>query len=335
VVRSTRRGIGIVALLATTGVPAMAAAQPDLGHKLPGAVGLDAATQPEPGLYAAYRFGYWDAISARDRSGAKIPVAGFDIDAFAHVIGVGGTLRLDPGVYLGTTLAVPVARISASVDDGRDEIDRFGLGDVYFEPLQIGGRWPWLDVIGSYAFYAPTRQLGREGLGAPQWAHQLSLGATLWFAAEDRFRICALVSYDLHQRKQNVDVTRGDIVQIQGGIGGKLFDVVELGVAGFALWQVTDDRGSELPTALRGRRDRVYGLGPELNLLLPRLGAKIGVRYVRDIGAQGRPEGQLVVAGLSVRFASRRLEKVGARPTSVPAARRDRPGRARPAGSRS
>ena len=110
-----------------------------------------------------------------------------------------------------------------------------------------------------------------------------------------------LVGYEIHQPKIGIDVTRGDILQIQGGIGSTVLGIVDLGLAGYALWQVGDDRGSDLPAALRGRRDRVFGLGPELGILMPMLRAKLGIRYTRDFGVRGRPEGQLVVVGLSFR----------------------------------
>jgi len=297
-----RQAIAAFVLIVTLSAARAVSAQPSVGHKVPGTAGLDAGSQPEPGVYAAYRFVYYDAISLRDRDGRVIPIAGFDMDAFAHVFGVGATVKLGRRLHLGTTVAVPVARLSVSTDEPRASIDTFGLGDVFVEPLRVGGVWSRLDLVTSYAFYAPTRQINREGIGAPQWAHQLSAGGTVYFDRDERVRLSALFSYNLYQRKLGIDITRGDSLQIQGGVGGALFEIVEVGVAGFALWQVRDDRGSDLPPVLRGRRDRVYGIGPEINLLVPKLRAKLGVRYMRDLGVRGRPEGQIVVASLSVRL---------------------------------
>ena len=291
------RGLWLCAALS---VPRGAWAQPNLGHKIPGAVGLDAGTQPEAGVYVASRFLYYDAIRVRDRDGARVPIPGFDIDGYAYAFGVAGTVELESGLLLSFAAAAPVARLSIASGDPRAEVDRFGLGDVFVKPLQLGRRWPRADLLASYAFYAPTRQINRAGLGSPQWSHQLSVGTTLYLDENRRGRISALFSYDLHQRKLDVDVTRGDIVQLQGGVGTTLRKVVEVGIAGYALWQVTDDRGADLPAPLRGRRDRVFGLGPELNVIIPRTRAKLGIRYLRDFGVQGRPEGQIVVVSLSV-----------------------------------
>jgi len=75
--------------------------------------------------------------------------------------------------------------------------------------------------------------------------------------------------------------------------------MLDVGIAGFALWQVADDRGPDLPPALRGARERVLGIGPEIGITIPALRAKLTARYEWDLGARARPEGQVLVASLS------------------------------------
>ena len=125
------------------------------------------------------------------------------------------------------------------------------------------------------------------------------MGGTFFFDDERALRLSALASYNLYHRKLGLDVTRGDSVQIQGGLGGKLFQVLDLGVVGYALWQVRDDSGSDLPVALRGAREQVFGVGPEIGITIPALRAKLTARYAWDLGAQARLEGQVLVVSLS------------------------------------
>jgi hypothetical protein len=289
-------------LFASLSLARVSAAQPSLGQKLPGTAGLDAGSQPEPGVYAAYRFAYYDSIHVRDEHGTVLPLGGLHIDALANVFGLGATVRLGRRLHLGATFAVPIARVTVTTDEPRATVDQFGFGDVFVEPLKIGGVWRRLDLVASYAFYAPTRQINRHGIGAPQWAHQLSAGGTVYFDRDERARLSALLGYNLYQRKHGIEITRGDSLQIQGGIGAAVHDVVEIGVAGYALWQLRDDRGRDLPPVLSGRRERAYGVGPELNVFVPKLRAKLGIRYIRDLGVRGRLEGQLVVVGASFRL---------------------------------
>ena len=276
-----------------------AVADGDLGHRVLGSVGLDAGTQPEEGVYAGDRFFYYSADRLRDRHGDPVPVKGLEIGAYANVVGISGTLKPEGAPYLSSALAVPVAWLSTRADVPPTDVDLFGLGDIFVQPLMVGWRSQRLDTVASYSFYAPTGQAERKGLGQPQWTQQFSMGGTLFFDSERAFRLSALASYNLHHRKIGIDITRGDSVQLQGGLGGRLFQVLDVGLVGYALWQVADDRGSDLPLALRGAREQVFGLGPEIGITIPALRARLTARYEWDLGAQARPEGQVLVVSLS------------------------------------
>ncbi|HTR52720.1 MAG TPA: transporter [Kofleriaceae bacterium] len=115
----------------------------------------------------------------------------------------------------------------------------------------------------------------------------------------DRWRASALASYAINGKKLGVDITRGDTIQIQGGLGGRVHGVLDLGVAGYALWQMTDDRGSALPPQLVGARDRVFGLGPEVDLAVRALHARLWARFEWDLGGEARPVGTILVAGIA------------------------------------
>jgi hypothetical protein len=217
----------------------------------------------------------------------------------SNVTGVSRTFKFNGAFYLSASIAVPIARLSVNSDEPRASIDRFGFGDLFVEPARFGLRLPHFDLVTSYGFYAPTGQAQRSGVGERQWSHQVSAGGTVFFDDHRGWRLSALASYDLYQNKIGIDIRRGDTVQIQGGFGGPLFHLIDAGIAGYALWQVEDDSGSALPLVLRGARDHVTGLGPEIAIALPAIRARLVVRHEWDLSAQSRPKGQILVAGLS------------------------------------
>jgi len=272
----------------------------DLGHRLPGTAGLDAGTQPDVGIYVGDRIVRYASDQVNDRDGSAVPLAGFELDTFANVTGLSGIFEIECGPYVGFSLAVPIVHTSLNIDEPRTSIDRFGLADLFLEPLKVGGRFSHFDAVASYALYAPTRQGERSGVGKPQWSHQLSAGGTIFFDDHRRFRLSALASYLINHKKQDIDITRGQTLQIQGGVGGQLFDILDFGVAGFALWQTTDDTGSDLPKILSGARERVYGLGPEIGVVIPAIQSRFTVRWEWDLGARARPVGNLLLVGLTV-----------------------------------
>lgn len=271
----------------------------DLGHRIPGGVGLDAGTQPEQGLYVGDRVVWFASSRAVDRNGETLPIRNLDIDAFANAFGIAGTVKVRE-LYLTAAIAVPIVKTSLSSDAPQVSIDRLGLGDIFIEPIQIGTRTERFDAIASYAFYVPTRQGARTGVGRPEWSHQLSAGGTLFFDAHRGSRVSLLASYVHPQRKLDIDITRGDTILLQGGAGVNVKRLLDIGVAGYALWQVTDDRGSDLPDMLRGLRERVFGLGPEVDLAIPALRSRVTARLEWDIGGRARPVGRVLFVGLTV-----------------------------------
>lgn len=290
------RALGVAVLLHAS----IAAAQvADLGHRQPGAVGLDAGTEPEQGLYVADRVTWFASSRVNDRSGNQVPIAGLDIDAVANSVGASGTLKIDD-LYLSAAFSIPFVKASLSADDPQASVDRLDLGNVYVEPVKVGTRSARVDGVASYSFYIPTDQGAKSGVGRPQWSHQFSLGGTAFFDERRGWRVSALASYVLNGKKRGIDITRGDTFQIQGGVGGRVHDGLDLGVIGYALWQVTDDSGSDLPPQLAGARDRVFGVGPEVDLMVPAWRSRFTARFAWDLGGEARPVGTLLLVGVTV-----------------------------------
>jgi hypothetical protein len=293
----------LAALAALAAVP-RARAQ-DLGHKIPGLIGLDAGRAPEPGLYLLDRVAGYSADRVRDRHGQEVPVQDLRLRAVANGAGLAVAIELPwARTVMSAAVAVPYAHLSLDVRIPETSIDKLGVGDVYLMPIELGWGRDHFDIVASYDLYMPTEKFtleSGEGVSHGHITHEFAAGGTLATDRDRSFFASALASYELNMRKDGVDITRGDTFQIQGGVGGSLFGGrVEAGLAGYALWQVRADRGADLPDVLRGARDRVFGLGPEIAVLLAPLPAQIRVRYERDLGVRSRPEGQIIVIGLGL-----------------------------------
>lgn len=266
----------------------------DIGHKIPGTLGLDAGVKPRAGISLVDMFVAYGANSAVDRHGNAIPL-GLDLDALAGMLAASVTVDLFrlPISYTAS-LGVPMAHVHASTTRPEASLDRFGLGDVFAQPIKLGFRMWRVDIVAGYAFYAPTGRFEQQGgIGRGHWTHQVSLGGAVYFDGARTWSLSALASHDTNTKKRDVDITRGDTIQIQGGLGKTLFQIFRIGVAGYWLEQTTDDAGSNLPAVFRGARDRVFGLGPELDVAIPQMKGRIVARYEHDFGVLSRPEGQI------------------------------------------
>jgi hypothetical protein len=285
---------------------ALAEAQ-QVGHKFLGGLGLLAGSQPDSGFYVINQFLSYGANEVFDGAGHRIPV-GLDLDVLGNQVGFQVTFRLAPSLYMNASASAPVSHLGRGSNQPEASLDEFGLGDVYVQPIRIGWKMTQVDVVAGYAFYAPTGLYVPQngGIGFGQWTHQFSLGGAVYFDRAKTWNISALASYDLNQRKQGIDITRGDTIQFQGGAGkilrraGKTLPRVNMGLAGYGLRQVRADRGADLPDALRGARELDLGLGPEIDVTVAPIHSQISVRYCRDIEVKARQMGQILVIQLAI-----------------------------------
>jgi hypothetical protein len=84
----------------------VAAGAQNLGHKLPGLLGLEAGRIPEPGLYLVDLAARYQANELRDRNGNLIAFGPFNFSAAANSFGVSYTTRLASNtMFLTMTIA--------------------------------------------------------------------------------------------------------------------------------------------------------------------------------------------------------------------------------------
>jgi hypothetical protein len=298
---SVRRGL--LLLVAALSWTEPVSGQQQLGHKVMGGVGIDAGVQSEPGLYLLERFMWYGADRIKDRNGNTLPVPGLEIEAYANVLGFALTLKPRRWPYLSFAAGAPLAKLKINSSLPEAAIDRAGFGDLFVQPLKLGVREKHFDVVTSYTFYAPTGKFEPRGAGVGRgyWTHQVSLGGAVFLTPARLHRASILASFDFNQKKHSIDITRGNMFQLQGGAGMPLFGPFGAGVAGYALWQVSADHGDDIPPPLRGLRTRVFGLGPEINVFIPALRLRADFRFEWDFGAESRPEGRVFVGGLTQR----------------------------------
>jgi hypothetical protein len=244
----------------------------DLGHKLVGTLGLDAGSQPPPGFYVADRILYYQSDTLRDLHGDRVDIDNLSLHAFANAVGVSGVVAIPQiSTDVSAGIAAPVVSLGAHADRPEVSVEHFGVGDISLKPLQLGWHFWRAGVVAEYSVYIPTGnvEITTSRTVRGQVTHQFSLGGTVNFDAAERWFASALASFQINQRKNGVDITRGEALQIQGGVGVRPTRIWELGVAGCAMWQLQDNTGHDLDPMLRAWRDRVYGVGPEVALLIP------------------------------------------------------------------
>jgi len=281
------------------------------GHYPIGVEGLKAATLPPPGLYLRTYLQYYRAQVYRNGAGDNNGW-GMDLDVLAIVPRLvwitdqklfGADYGMDVAVPFALTdfefnsIPTPAGEISLKDND-------FCLGDILVEPIDLAWHGDRYDIGAAYGLWMPTGKYDRNRPASPGkdfWTNMFTLGATYYFDDEKTLHASALSRYEIHSKRDHTDVRPGQNIVLEWGVGKTLNKVWDIGVVGYATWQLTDDSGSDV-TWDKGLHDRVAAIGPEVSLFVPQWMTFISARCNFEFSAVDRPEGTNLTVTITKRF---------------------------------
>ena len=263
---------------------------------------MKSGSQAPPGVYFALPLFYQaDYSSLRGPAGNRVPLnLNTTINLFAPVIAVTTKWKV-AGAHYGFQI-VPLimnqrfdlAATSTQTSSG------YNFGDTYVQPVTLGWSKKRADFVAGYGIFIPT---GVGDRSLEMFGHELSAGSTIYFDEAKKWHGAATMFYEMHQRKRTNDVRVGDFLTIEGGIGRAfLKGAANAGLAYVMQWKTTDDTGSTIPPALRGK-NKAYAVGPEINLPFVAKGKLVGLfgfRYTFEMGNSANFQGNNLVASITL-----------------------------------
>jgi len=277
---------------------ASAATAGETGHYTGGIEGIKLASAPPPGLYYKLYNVFYYADTYRSYRGSQQVRP--DVQNFVMVhrpIWV-TNLKLLGADYI-TTAMVPVTYADVSIREAGRSDKRWAIGDIAVEPFCLDWHTERWDAMFSLAVYIPTGKQSRRKIALPGkkfWTLLVTLGPTLYLDKGKSWAFSALMRYELHSRKRHEDIRPGQNISVDACLSKSLGRLWEIGLCGYAQWQITDDRGSDI-TYDKSIHDRVFGIGPEIAIYVPFLKLKFQFRNQIEFGARDRTEG--VITNLS------------------------------------
>lgn len=301
--RQSRRLRGVAALfLAAYGLSVTAQ---ETNHYPNGTSGILAGSVPGPGFYYLMYNLFYETDQLKDSAGhtALAPdgsLLDFRAKAFANVHRFIHVTHLKfLGAEFSWNIAVPLVYRSIRINNFAIDDSDFALGDINLEPLVLEWRGPQWDFGVGYGLFAPTGDRDERRPAAPGkdfWTHYPIVAGT-WFLDQERtWSVSFLSRYEFHSKRQDVDITPGHDFSVEWGVGKNLGALV-VGVSGYAQWQVTRDKGADINYDA-GVRDRVFGVGPEIQKFFPDYGFGVQLRHWREFGAEDRSEGSITTLTL-------------------------------------
>jgi hypothetical protein len=272
------------------------------GHYIPGFTGLSNGSQGPPGINVILPIFFYTTDTIKDDEGNT---TGANPRINATFLGRGFTWVTNVKI-LGGNLggsALPIAFMKQRLEGASLDVPgSLGFTDITVQPFQLGWHKPRADYVAGYSVFFPTGEWelgGRENSGLGMYSHDFQGGATLRLDEKRAWTFSTLLTYEVHSQKKDTDIKVGDILTLEGGlgkafykmVGGPIPRITNIGLVYYGQFKTTADSGPLLTPLLGGVKDRVFGIGGEVNVFLPKPKLLLGVRVVPEFGARNRTQG--------------------------------------------
>jgi len=182
----------------------------------------------------------------------------------------------------------------------------FDLADIFIQPVNLGWSFKQADFMVTYGVYMPTGGYSAgadDNTGLGMWTHEFGAGTTIYFDQERKWHISAMGYFEINSEKEDTDITVGNILTVEGGIGRSWYDgALSAGLAYYGQWKLSSDTvggldqiNPRLPSSIDLDKSQLYGLGPEVNIPIfihDKLICVVTGRYQWEFGARSTLEGQ-------------------------------------------
>ena len=302
----TRIALVFVSLLIIS-FPAIAQ---ERGQYIPGTAGLNSGIQAPEGFTYANLFIWYPSTKFKDQNG-DTSALNFDLDLLADFNLFAYTTKAKfLGANFGMAVAVPIVNTPISLPNLGANVSPTGIGDIYFEPINLGWKGKKADTKLAYGFIAPTGKfdsVGTDTTTTDYWGHQITLASTIYLEKTKLTQFSFSTNWEFHHKKRHEDVKVGNNMTLEAGVG-KIFvknggkQLLQFGGVGYAEFQLTNDSGSGVPLLTADNKDRVFALGPEFGVILPAKKFSFMVRVLPEFGARNRTQGVTVAVGVVKSF---------------------------------
>ena len=247
--------------------PAVHAQTPVAGHYPPGQSGLRGGGCPPPGWNFTNFSRVFSNLEVKDAGGGT--AADRDETRYANITMIMWTSQAKVlGMDYGWAMGIPFA--TGDLQASEDQASDLGLGDVLLTPLVLYGRRPAWDYQFQLTLWTPSGHFepgSARNRGSGYWALVYSVGGA-WYPGADRRRwsLSAIARIEQNFEQEDTGIVPGDDLVIDWGVGRVVGERWDVGVSGFATWQLNEQSGGSAETDTT--RYRYYGAGPEASLTL-------------------------------------------------------------------
>jgi len=213
------------------------------------------------------------------------------------------------GALFSMSATIPIANNSLTSDTEGGISGGGGLADSYYQPFILGWRTKRGDVRAVYGFLAPSGRFdvgASNNVGSGYWTHAISSGQTFYLSKNRATAISAFQMYEIHTTQEGTQVHPGDTLNLDYSLTHILplqRDLnLQIGLAGYEQWQLTDKTGPGITSAQSSAHYRVNAVGFASSLMLPARKLSVGVKYFKEFEDRSTFQGYSLQITGSIKF---------------------------------
>jgi hypothetical protein len=266
--------------------------------------GLKSGSQPPPGIYLTNITLFYDTGELKTSDGTSIDRVNLaqtvNATAFTYV-----SKKKFLGGHYSFTVGPAIANVAIDTPFTNNETG-IGMSDTYVQPFQLGWEKKRADIVVGYGFYAPTGRFtpgASNNTGLGMWSHEFSAGTTLYLDKKKEWHAATTGYYNFQSKVRDTTRKVGNLLSFEGGVGrGFNHYLSNVGVAYFAQLKITRDTNINLPNGFQNK-DRYYGIGPEINTVIPinkKTITSFSIRYLQEVGNRVATQGSLFYMSFTI-----------------------------------
>ncbi len=315
----------------------------EIGHYSPGLPGIRDLAMPAPGFYGViYNYGYstsqFNGANGNKLSSVTVGTGplqttlNVDVNVNAYALAPALIWVAKPkvlGAHIGAyvlptfqnaSLSGLISNISGAGQSAK--AGQFNVGDIFVQPVWLGWSGKHYDVGYGYGFYIPSGKYkvrtvtlpkvgniaaeAADNTGLGFWTDQNQGSIYLYPWADRRLAVENGLTWEIHRKKRNFDLTPGQNVTWNWGLSQFLplkknsSLLLEAGPAGYSSFQVTDDSGAS--AANPGLHDKVHAVGLQLGVTSLKRVVSLNFHWFHEFSAVDRFKGSSIGLNLSIKL---------------------------------
>ena len=263
-----------------------------------GAENYMSGAMPPPGFYSQFYVGHYEADSLRGNRGEKVPV---DFQVRANSVAP-RLIWVTEQQVLGGNLAfhaiVPLVDLKVELN-GQSQ-SKQGLGDIIFGPALGFHHSEKLHSIVALDLIAPSGEYDRGDLaniGRNYWVVEPVVAVS--YVDPNGLNVDAKTMYDFNQRNNATDYRSGSELHVDYAVGWGLGNGWVVGVGGYMVHQVTDDRQDG--DRIKDNKGRAIAIGPSVKYTSD-TGWFLTAKWEQETQVRNRAEGDAYWMKLTIPF---------------------------------